>query len=104
VVRQDIILDLGSNAKNAVGLGLGTRRAELARAVTVEETILAQSVALVLTIGLLYAVVIEGPHLSILAAMGCWPASPPVAMRWRYSSAGGAMPSSARLFRLEVDG
>lgn len=37
-------------------LGLGTRRAELTRAVTVEETILAQSVALVLTIGVLFTV------------------------------------------------
>jgi ABC-type transport system involved in multi-copper enzyme maturation permease subunit len=38
-------------------LGLGTRRAELARAVTAGETILAQSMALVLTIGFLYTVV-----------------------------------------------
>jgi hypothetical protein len=38
-------------------LSLGTRRAELARGVTVEETILAQSVALILIIGLLYTVV-----------------------------------------------
>jgi len=38
-------------------LGLGTRRVELARAVTVEETIIAQSVAMVITIGFLYTVV-----------------------------------------------